>query len=474
LDDGSDWGLDDIGIQQPSDYSAASFSTGSVSAGNASTNSPYSSYGTQAPKSTKAKKKRSNQNVEMDEKDTRLVSTGLLMTFAPLIATVLPLIGLQIKGLQSLGANAPLGAIVIGLIGAGCIGYGRRNFGDAPFSAIGSLVLAIGLGFGGHLLLAYEEGGADGGFASTAFASPSDPAGGTEYSPEQFAANEKKRLEQEKKNRDKAQSIFDEQKQNLQKQQEDISRQRSDRNQKTMSGFSNASLSGDAFPSMDKGDFGSTPFDPSSTSSGQGNRAGSNAASDSDGSFQNSSFEDLGGQSSFGMGPKLEQSTHEARAMLGQRSATSRHAFLRADLPNSGFARKYEFEATIGIKNFSGSLFPLEDGLAGICLYQRASGLSLIPILENEDDVEHVIRPKLGQKIVGLRLSFDEGIVQGAQGLFVDVKNLRWTEEDLVQGEWIGSETDNIQKSVCKKKIVGLATFGRGFSDTGMAWVVEK
>lgn len=108
-------------------------------------------------RSTLPKKKR-KQNREMTDSDKNLQSSGIFLLVLPVIATVLPLLGLQLRRLAKLGEFAPLAAMVLGLIGVGMICYARRNQGDAPL--FGSIAAAFVLvsGIGGFFMVSMLTG----------------------------------------------------------------------------------------------------------------------------------------------------------------------------------------------------------------------------------------------------------------------------------------------------------------------------
>lgn len=107
---------------------------------------PVTPYRSQIVK--KPTRQSANRQDEMTEFDTNLQSSGIFLLILPVIATVLPLAGLQLRRLAKLGEFAPLGAMAAGLIGVGMICYARRNQGDAPLlgSAAALFVLATGIG----------------------------------------------------------------------------------------------------------------------------------------------------------------------------------------------------------------------------------------------------------------------------------------------------------------------------------------
>ncbi|QEG23740.1 hypothetical protein [Mariniblastus fucicola] len=93
-------------------------------------------------------KRTGGRQEEMSDMDNYFQSTGIFLISLPIIATVLPLIGLQLRRLAKLGDFAPLAAMFLGLIGVGMICYARRKQGDAPIlgSAAGVFVLLSGIG----------------------------------------------------------------------------------------------------------------------------------------------------------------------------------------------------------------------------------------------------------------------------------------------------------------------------------------
>ena len=99
----------------------------------------------------------------MTETDNYLQSSGIFLIVLPIIATVLPLFGLQLRRLAKLGEFAPLAAMFLGLIGVGMICYARRKQGDAPLLGSAAAVFVLVCGIGGFLLVSSLGGGADNG-----------------------------------------------------------------------------------------------------------------------------------------------------------------------------------------------------------------------------------------------------------------------------------------------------------------------
>ena len=104
----------------------------------------YKSHLTKTPKCRKK---------EMTDSDQNLQSTGFFLIFIPLIATVLPLFGVQLRRLAKAGEFAPLAAMLVGFVGVGFICYARRNQGDATMFGAAASVLVLLSGIGGFFIV---------------------------------------------------------------------------------------------------------------------------------------------------------------------------------------------------------------------------------------------------------------------------------------------------------------------------------
>ncbi len=102
-----------------------------------------------------AKKSNNKRNAtpEMTEAEQRAFGSGIFLLVVPIVATVLPLMGLQLRRLAKLGDAAPLAGIVLGLVGAGFIAYARRNQKDKILSPILAGVFSVVIGVVGFFLL---------------------------------------------------------------------------------------------------------------------------------------------------------------------------------------------------------------------------------------------------------------------------------------------------------------------------------
>lgn len=105
------------------------------------------------PYRSKMANRPTKQQREMTESDSNWQSTGIFLLILPVIATVLPLAGLQLRNLARLGELAPLAALVAGLVGVGMICYARRNQGDAPLLGSVAALFVLVTGIGGFFTL---------------------------------------------------------------------------------------------------------------------------------------------------------------------------------------------------------------------------------------------------------------------------------------------------------------------------------
>ena len=107
----------------------------------------------QSPRAVIPPTSKSRKQTELTEQDSRVQGTGFFLISLPLVATLLPLFGFQLRRLAKLGDFAPLAAMVLGLIGVGCICYARRNRSDAVIFSGASAAFVTLCGIGGFLLL---------------------------------------------------------------------------------------------------------------------------------------------------------------------------------------------------------------------------------------------------------------------------------------------------------------------------------
>ena len=120
----------------------------------------------------RGKQKQKSMSGEMDEFSTNLQSSGFFLITLPLIATVLPMFGLQLRRLSRSGDSAPLAAMFLGLIGAGLIAYARRSKGDGVMVSGAAAVFAVLCGVGGYFMvseLSNRETAADSSYSGSAF-----------------------------------------------------------------------------------------------------------------------------------------------------------------------------------------------------------------------------------------------------------------------------------------------------------------
>ncbi len=89
----------------------------------------------------------------MTETDQNIQSSGLFLLSLPIIATVLPLFGLQLRRLAKAGEFAPVAAMFLGFIGVGMICYARRKQGDAAILGSAAAVFVLFSGIGGFFLV---------------------------------------------------------------------------------------------------------------------------------------------------------------------------------------------------------------------------------------------------------------------------------------------------------------------------------
>ena len=103
------------------------------------------------PANRRGKKRQTNP--EMTEAEQRAFGSGMFLLIVPIVATVLPLMGLQLRRLAKLGDAAPLAGIVLGLVGAGFIAYARKKQRDKILSPALAATFSVIVGVGGFILL---------------------------------------------------------------------------------------------------------------------------------------------------------------------------------------------------------------------------------------------------------------------------------------------------------------------------------
>jgi phage FluMu protein Com len=425
---------------------------------------------------------------DMDETDQKVQSAGLFLISLPVVASVLPLMGLQLRRLARAGEFAPLLAIFLGLIGAGCIAYARRKRSDGiPLAgAAAAFVLVSGV-TGFMVLRTMSPGGSDGaqanrstrpGRPSAAKTSPppsaEEKAARAEASRKKMAENAERAARREAEIAERMRKT----KERQQKSREERERQAAENKEK----FDRAMSAGASRSGATENPFGvgqildntSTPEGSNvtpGTDSLPGNPFGSGAS--------RSPFNDDAESEREPERSKefIESLPHDfenaqARTAVHRRWGSGVMAFAKAR-QNPKLGKGLKFAPSIGVEQTTGKLFYYDQPIRGVEV-MKIGAPSFVPIVADETPSDGAIAVGANQRLVGFNLAFGDGGIVGIQGLFVASD----TDEpsDPVPGIWLGMETDDVQQAIVKKgaSVHGFVCFQKGLDITGFALVYKN
>lgn len=377
------------------------------------------------PKFERIERKIRNVNrTEMSLSDRSLQSSGIFLVMVPILAAVLPLMGLQLRRLAKVGEYAPLAAISLGIIGAVMIAYARRNRGayDAAMAAMSAVMFSLIFGVGGFLFQRHQNqialnqpdsnGAQENSGSQDNEARPHLPA----RSPEE-AMNRLPEAGRPKHGAtDSAAQAF-----------RDIPGAKNDLDEdEHRSGFRS--------PSLD-----SPPAANSKSADGHSKNV-----------------------------KKVEIPSMVSNPDLMKLYLRSESNF-RTEFSGQ---RNYQLKHLVGAESESGNFYT--DHCQSLGVYTKMRELMLMPasFSDRDDDElqENLIRPEEGESLGGLRFAFSNDKIVGVQGL---IKSS--IAATMVPTKWIGTETTDLRESLNpdpeKANIVCFSSKGKFI---GFAWAVKK
>lgn len=405
----------------------------------------------------RGKKKARKKRQEGSEIDQRVQSAGIFLITLPGIATVLPLVGLQLRRLAQLGDAAPLAAAALGLIGVGCIVYARQNRGDAAVLGSAAAAWVLFSGLGGYMLLTSMTGALQEAEARRGD-SPRSSSRSTSTESSKRPPNmniSRSRSEAESRSRN---STANTQMERNRATREEVNREKAKQSERSTANSN-------------------SPFFPNTSSADRSDLGDSNGTSPEPriptnpfGGFGNS---DLDPQQ------ELMDSIEQSRKKFSRQSDAFRRwgsglmqfaKFRRTKKLEDGL----KFTKTIGKEQRSGRLFFYLEPIRGMEVVKFGSYL-YVPICDNETPSDDAIFIGENQKLAGFNLAFDGDHIVGVQGLFAP-SDEEANDDDPDSGHWLGKETDNVQSVVVKNGALvhGFVCFTKGTNMTGFALVYKN
>ncbi|MFK7770083.1 MAG: hypothetical protein AB8B55_22935 [Mariniblastus sp.] len=428
-------------------------------------------------------KKKSRQAAgEMDDFSSNLQSSGIFLVVLPVIATVLPFVGLQHRRLRNFGDSAPLAAMFLGIIGAGCIFYARRNKDDGPMVAGAAALFTLLAGVGGYFMVSQlsdrETAQSTGSsYNSSAFGQDRGPS--SRITPAQIASRDGEKDLKEK----------------LRRQQNARANRYRPPEESSSSNQSNSNSSLGANPKLNEfgGRVGSqppgrktgNPFDDAPDFSSNspprlGGRTPSNEPDQDDDPFkQESEREEPKTENPFGDTGFIESLPNGSRGARERQDAFQRWgkgmvAFARVfNLKSEKLPRGLKLGETVGAETDSGRLFAYRNPILGVEVLKVRSPV-FVPIEESGFPSENAIADETG-KLAGFRLAFEDEHLVGIQGIFAANNNGEADLSKLRDSHWLGLKTENVGKVMAgAKKIHGFVCFFRRNKPVGLALVLKR
>lgn len=365
----------------------------------------------------------------MNEVEEKLFNSGVALLFVPLIATVLPLVGLQLKILAVFGIIAPLIGILFGIVGAVMITFARHRIGDQVAMGAASAMLTISFGVvGGFIALVLNPDGINFG------------SGNYEHTRSvELGSVPPISLESSEAIRDR-----------------------------------DSHLPGYRPPGSGPPNVGSgmpptvAPLNP--TTPGTGGLA-SVPPSDSSGIKKEdgppeTQFEVADGKK-YPDNPALEveQGKDESLELLVKMANAISTFRAQPDVPGAN-KKDIKVENLVGYETKSGLLYD-DIHVKALCGFSPIGYFDIVPIELTESQFAHALRPKVGEVLIGLRFSFEKEQIVGVQGIF------HGGEDDADRETiWIGKETDEKKASMIPESGPhGFVIFKNGPASVGFGWV---
>lgn len=450
------------------------------------------------PKPQRSRRQRRQELEELDASSMRNMASGAFLTILPLLATVLPLCGLQLRRLRAAGDEAPLYAMIPGLVGAIMIGYARRYFPDAWGYGGAAAVFVLVTGIGGTWLTRGANQGdqyADvqeiNGVpysvhtprtASTNSTTQSNSATQTNRNaidPQKLAADREQMLCEMEAKRKELEDMGDRMASSIRESKrhaaEATSRLNSEasRLERDHSNFSQGL--NEAFMEGVREGF----FDAKRNRTVDDSDRNSSKSSDFD-SYERSKLW-MTGTGRFD--PRLSKQGSNRQVNLVAFSSDDNDPLKTAKANtelafDSNFWDQRECVNAVGgpphDKRVTRYLFDLRDGFAGV----RFKNGALIPAGPGAEDnpFDDSSSAPSGFQCVGVNLAFEREHVVGAQALYVSSEANKWKEEELRSARWIGRRTDDQWTSINSTVPKGCFIICEADSNRVQcwSWIVEK
>ncbi len=444
----------------------------------------------QPPKSRReaierGKQKQKSMSREMDEFSTNLQSSGIFLVTLPLIATVLPLFGLQLRRLSRAGDSAPLAAMFLGLIGAGLIAYARRSKGDGVMIGGAAAVFALLSGVGGYFLISGLSNGevaADSSYSGSAFG---ERQVGNPITQHEIAEMERKKHERRAAankrnaaNRFKPPGLSNPGQANQNDANAKV--ENDGRGGKRLGGI--AGNENSAFGNQgNKNPFANDQF--ANRPGRAGNATGDNRLPKRQPPSRGNPFANDENEpedenaNPFGEPVFVESIPNSFQTRDVRQSAFRRWG--KGLLPFAQIRRTKKldkgrkFGETIGEESRSGRLFAYTDPILGVEVMKLGAGL-YIPIESSQSPSEDAIAME-DHQLAGFNLAFSDGVLVGMQGIFAPLKDGKADPTTLKETHWLGLETDDVVQTLAgKKRIFGYVCFTEGNKTVGFALITKR
>lgn len=365
------------------------------------------------PKTKSAKK----QGADLTEQESGLQASGIFLIAVPLITTLLPLFGVQLKRLAGLGNYAPLGGLFLGLIGSGIIVWARRKRSDSlVMGAIGAVCSTV-FGIGGYSILEFMDSQPDIARVENNVITP--PA-----APE-FPSN---------------------------------------------SGA--APTSSATYTVGNEGFVPTGPYAPVSPNSAFGGQPSPGTSPSSPPKISHE-FEEASSPSSADEamqrlitkekdGDAFEQDPDLSSLLMTTYSQGERES---SNLKFRPGGKMPELVNMVGIETQQSSLYD-KTGVKGVCCFSFGSMVHMVPIAHVTQTMKAAVLAGDQEELYGLRFAFDGRRIVGFQGL-VSTEGSSSPKET----EWFGRKTDNVQESLNPKPgKTGFMCFQRSGEFVGFGW----
>lgn len=366
---------------------------------------------------TKTARSRKKSDTPLTEQESGLQVSGIFLIFVPLITTLLPLFGVQLKRLASLGNYAPIGGLFLGLIGSGIIVWARRKRSDAVMMGAIGAVCSLVFGIGGYSVLEFIDSQAD--VAMVDSVSPNAPTNtisppSTPASPPSSSVTYTFGSEQ---------------------------------------GSPNSTV-GSSLPTAPSGTAPSGTAQSSSVNAPNGITG--NTASPRNNVSREKIKKDSEDAERFEQG---FDNSFELSSIHGD-------GFLAGGMLSSFQSKKPVILNLVGSESFQCCAY-IDRPVKGVCAFSTGMMIHMVPIEKKKESLKAAVVANDSEELHGLRFAFDGVKVVGYQGL------LRPTNKGpITETPWYGRKTDDIKESINPEPgKTGFICFQNGSDFTGFGWV---